>query len=115
MIQEIKSGHTKNGRHQDYDHTATLKISPLEVFFNGKSLTNILSFVVVASKFIITICTELDPSINVHLNDGTRIIFNQCGGGLYYFDTTNKAFEGDQPTDYTFLNIVTGNKSCFHR
>ena len=48
---------------------------PFEVFFNEKSLTNILSFVAVISKFKITINTELDPSINIHLNYGIRIIF----------------------------------------
>ena len=29
-----------NGGHQDYDHTATLKILPFEVFFDEKSLGN---------------------------------------------------------------------------
>ena len=33
-----------NVGHQDYEHTATLKMLPFEVFFNGKSLTKILSF-----------------------------------------------------------------------
>ena len=68
-----------------------------------------------ASKFRITIDTELDPFINVHLHNGTRIIFKQFGTGLYYFDTSNEAFSEDQTTDYTFLNTVDINKSCFHR
>ena len=68
-----------------------------------------------ASKFSITIDTELDPIINLHLHDGTRIIFKKCGAGLYYFDTKNEAFAEDQTTDYIFLNTVDSNKSCFHR
>ena len=60
-----------------------------EVFFNYKYLTNIIYFAAVVSKFRINIDTELDPSINVHLNNGTGIIFNQYGGSLYYFYTTN--------------------------
>ena len=78
-----------NGGHQDYDHTATLTLLPFEFFFNEQSLANILSFAAVASKFRITIDTEFDPFINVHLHDGTSIIFKQCRAGLYYFDTTN--------------------------
>ena len=53
---------------------------------------NVLSFAAVVSNFRVTIDTELDPSINVHLHDGTRIICKQCGAGIYYFDTTNEAF-----------------------
>ena len=49
--------------------------------------------VLVDSKFRITIDTELNPSINVNLYDGIRIIFNRYGGGIYYFDTSNKAFD----------------------
>ena len=87
---------------------------PFEVF-NEQSLANIFSFSAVASKFRITIDTELDPSTNVHLHDNTKIIFKQCGAGLYYFDTINEAFAEDETTDYTFLNTVYSNKSCFHR
>ena len=104
-----------NGGHQDYDHTATLKMLPFEDFLNEQSLANILSFATVASKFRITNETELDPLINAHLHDGTRIIFKQCRARLYYFDTTNEAFAEDQTTYYTFLNTVDSNKSCFHR
>ena len=68
---------------------------PFEVFFNDQSLANILSFDIVASKFRKTIDTGLDTSINVHLYNGTRIILKQRGTGLYYFDTTNKAFTED--------------------
>ena len=80
-------------------------------FFNEKPLTNILSFAAVASKFRITIDTELDPSINVHPHDGILIIFKQYGGGLYLFDTENEAFYEDRTTDYTSLNTVESNKS----
>ena len=68
-----------------------------------------------APKFRITIYTELDLFINVHLHDGTRIIFKQCGAGIYYFDTKNEAFAEYQTTDYKFINTVDSNKSCFHR
>ena len=63
-----------------------------------------------ASKFRITIETELDLFINVHLNNGTRIIFKKYRVGLYYFDTTNETFVEDQTKDYTLLNTVNSNK-----
>ena len=68
-----------------------------------------------ASKFRITIDTGLDPFINVHPHNGTRIIFNKFEAGLYYFETTNYYFVEDQTTDYKFLNTVDSNKSCFHK
>ena len=58
-----------------------------------------ISFAAVVSKFSITINTQLYPFINAHLHDGTRIIFKQCGAGLYYFDTTNEAITEEQTTD----------------
>ena len=70
-----------------------------EVFFNYQFLANITSFFAVASNFRITIETELEPSTNVHLHDGTMIILKQFMAGLYYFDTTNEAFTEEQTTD----------------
>ena len=64
-----------NVRHQDYYHTATLKVLPFEVFFNEKFFKKILSFPPVASKFSIAINTKLYPTINVYLHGGTSIIF----------------------------------------
>ena len=68
-----------------------------------------------APKWRIAINNELEPSVKVNHHNGTRIIFDQCKKGLYYFDTTNKAFVKDQTKDYKFLNTVESNKSCFHR
>ena len=99
-----------NGRNQDYNHTKTFKMLPFEAFFNEKSLEIILSFATVSSKFRITIDTELGPLINVQLHDGTQIIFNKYRGGLYYFDTPNKAFYEEQTKDYTFLNTLDNNR-----
>ena len=90
-------------------------MSPFEVLFNDQPLARMISFDAVASNFRITIGTELEPSINVHLNYSTSIIFKQYGEGIYYFDTTNEDFLEDESTDYTIPNIVDSNKSCFHR
>ena len=52
-------------------------------------MKNVLSFFVVAHKFNITIDTDSDLSINVHLYGGTIIMRKKCSRGLYYYDTTN--------------------------
>ena len=65
---------------------------PFVVFLNVQSLVNILSSAAVASKFRITTGTDFDLLVNVHLHNVTRIIFKQCGSGLYYFLTTNEDF-----------------------
>ena len=62
-----------NGGNQDYVHTAALKCHPLN-FLNKQSLVRMLSFVTVVSKFRVTIDTEMYPTINAHLDDGTIII-----------------------------------------
>ena len=68
-------------------------MSPFKVFFDDKYIANKIYYSTVEPKFNIIIDTELEPSINVHLHDGTRIVFNQCGGDLYYFDSTKEEFE----------------------
>ena len=60
-----------------------------EFFYNRKFLANILSFESVAHNFRIAIDAYLDPAINMHLNNGTIIMFKQCSGGVYYYDTIN--------------------------
>ena len=84
-------------------------------FLNEQPLANITSFAAVAPKFRITIDTELDPFIIVHLHNITRILLKQCGAGIYYIYTTNKAFTEDQTPEYTFLDTVERNNSFIHR
>ena len=66
-----------------------MTILTFKVFYNENYLAKILSFFVVARKFRIAVDTDLDPSINVHLDGGTSIMFNKYSRGLYYYDTTN--------------------------
>ena len=87
-------------------------------FFTMKSpFTNILRFSSVIRKFRITIDTELYPSVNAHLNDGTIIIFKQCIRWLYYFDRTNMEHNiiNSQVTDCALLDTVDSNKAYFHQ
>ena len=111
MMQERNSGNTQMDYTKTMNTAQPLKFYPLKFKKNAQSLTNTLSFAVVASKFRITIDTELDPSINTNPHDGTKIILKQCREGLYYFNTTNKAFAEYQTKDCTLLNTAESNKS----
>ena len=63
-----------------------MKILPFEL----NSLANMLSVTTVKHKLRITMDRDLDPSIHVHLKEGTRIMFKKWSRGLYYYDKTNK-------------------------
>ena len=65
-----------------------------------------LSFSTVASKIRIAINTELDPYINVNLNNGPVLYSRNVEESYTYFDTTNKDFDEDQTTHYTFFNTI---------
>ena len=51
-------------------------------------LANIISCAAVERKFAFTIDKYLYPVINLHLDDGTSIMFKKCSGGIYYYETT---------------------------
>ena len=57
--------------------------------------------------------TDLDPDTNVHLNDVTSIMFNQCIVGIYYYYMTNTKNNiiKSQVTNYTFLDILEIKKA----
>ena len=115
VMQERNSGHTQMMDTKTITTPQISKCFTLWSFLNEQSLVNILYFAAVTSKFRITIDTELELFINIHLHNGTRIIFKQCGAGLSYFDTRNEVFPEDQTKEYTFLNTVDSTKSCFNR
>ena len=86
---------------------------PFRVFYNGKSLAKILSFAKVMRRFRITIVTDIDSMIKLHINDGSNIRFQQCRRGLYYYDTTSMGNKTNkkQVNVYTFMS-TSERKSC---
>ena len=76
-----------------------------EVFFDEKYLANILSFASVGSKFAVTLNKQLDPSINVHLHNGTMIIFKQCGGVYIVLTQPTKPFLKTKPQTTPFSTL----------
>ena len=103
-----------NGGSQDYLQRGRLKLFDFPVYFNDASMANILSLSEVAAAYRITMDTSTSPSIPVHLNEDTQLIFTQCGSGLYYYDTTEDKFK-PKVSNYSFLSTVSSNKEYFTR
>ena len=60
--------------------------------------------------------THASSNIVVHLPNDDILIFEKCGSGLYYFDTTTmdvKAKAKGPVTHYSFLTTVSKNKEYF--
>jgi len=100
------------GGHQDYSEKGTLTVFPFEVYYKSNSLANILSLSKVSEWYRITMNTDKEPVMVVHLNANVSHKFIKCGSGLYYLDTS----QVEQPIDdYLFLSTVKSNKSYFSR
>jgi hypothetical protein len=104
-----------NGGTQSFKKTGTLKVLPLQVHVNPSSLANILSLKDVASipGIRITMDTEVERAIHVHVDDNKVLKFNECDDGLYYYDVSTSNFTKPLVNNYSFLSTVTSNKRFF--
>ena len=53
------------------------------VWYNKKSMINILSFTEVRKKFRLSANTDIATAMNVHLHNGFMIVFIEVALGLY--------------------------------
>ena len=79
-----------------------------DVWYNEKSLANILSMAAVRKVCRITMDTSIEAAMHVHKQDGTIMKFAEYTSGLYYFDTGPNFT--NETCDYSFLNTVANNK-----
>jgi len=91
-----------------------------KVWFNDKSMANILSFANVRKKCKITLETgpgDRNPTIVVHRTSGSPMLFKEHKLGLYIHDTgasgSNFSSKLNTICDYSFLNTVTQLESTF--
>ncbi len=82
-----------------------------EVWYNSKSLANILSMAAVRRRFRITMDSSVDAAMIIHLPSGKKLRFAEGPSGLYYYNVNNKPalFQ----SDLCFLNTVEQNKANF--
>jgi hypothetical protein len=100
-----------NGGHQDSKEVADLP-GFFEVWYNPQSMVNILAWSDVRKRFRITADTAAEAAINVHMDDGHVLKFEEIGSGLYLFKHSD--FNSKKNVSgYSFLTLVSSNKEAF--
>lgn len=84
----------------------------LTVWHNPKSLANVLFLALVTDKHRMTMDTYVTNSLNVHISTDHVLQFSLIDKGLCSLDTTNIEIH-ELRHDFSFLNTVDYNKSCF--
>ena len=87
------------------------------VYVNEKSMMNILSMRDVTKKFRVTLDTEVEKSINVHVSDERVVKFKEVGNGLYIWNPEDEEtkLSNKKISSYSFLTLVEANKRNFTR
>ena len=84
-----------------------------QVWYNEKSMLNILAWSDVRKHYRITADTDKENAISVHMRDGSIIKFHEVSSGLYMY-SMNKQYNGNKKVSgYSFLTLVKENKKCF--
>ena len=106
----------KNGGSQYFDRKGILKLFPMSVYHNGKSMANIFSMkgVVSLPGLHVTFDSLKECAMLVHYKDKVYK-FKECAEGLYYYDTATS--EPIKPKtnviSYSFLETVKDNKEYY--
>ena len=99
-------------------HTSTL-IGDLgnfgAVWYNEKSLANILSLADVRRKCRVTMDTSKEAAMIVHRSDGTQMKFKEFSSGLYFHDPTVVCKPKSPVSNYCLVQTVNKNRKMFHR
>lgn len=82
-----------------------------EVWYNPKSLANILSMAAVRQRFRITMDTQADAAMYIHLPSGEKLRFAEGPSDLYYYNVNNKSALFKH--ELCFLSTVDQNKEYF--
>ena len=67
------------GGGQTYSFTGRLNVFPLEVYNDGSSIANILSL---CKNFRVTVDSDTEHAITIHLTDIHPMKFTRCNSGL---------------------------------
>ena len=85
------------------------------VWFNTKSMLNILSWRDARKKFCITVDTDKGAHIKVHLDKDRRMYFEEVRSGLYLFKGNTNGHTTSKISSYSFLTLIKGNHTQFTR
>ena len=104
-----------NGGHQDSDHKGILP-GFFKVWINKRSLLNILAMGGVRKNFRVTMDTDVEVAINVHMKNWQTLKFKEIESGLYMFYLIIKDKHiKSKVREYSVLTLVSANKSNFTR
>jgi hypothetical protein len=87
------------------------------VWYNPKSLANIFSLAAVRKLCRITMDSNVEPALCVHLANGSVMKFSEYKTGLYYHDAAAAAPKTNVAPviDYSFVTTVVDSKKRFTR
>jgi len=111
-----------NGGSLDYTIKGQLKLlDRIEGYYNHNSIANIVSLGSVADHYRVTMDTDVEDVLLVHVCSDSTLRFVRCGHGLNYFDAANPiphivpSKVNTDVTAYSFLSTVASNKEYFTR
>jgi hypothetical protein len=90
------------------------KFGDFEVWYDPKSLANILSLALVTEKYRVTLDSESENAFIVHVSAGHEIKFVRGPCDLYYFDANNIDLS-KLKLAFSFLNTVDENKKLYKK
>ena len=101
-----------NGGSKTFHEKGELKILPIMVYFNSRSMANILSLkdVVALNGVRVTMDSRKERALFVHFGN-MELKFEEHAEGLYYYDTasSNNVYKSNV-SDYSCLQSVHNNK-----
>ncbi len=112
-----------NGGSLVYSEIGINKLIPIPMHYNPDSIANVLSLSVVADipGFRITMDTDVDRSITVHINNDVSFEFQECKHGLFYYNTNANNKNNTAVNEYTdfvsynfFINSISNNKKSYN-
>ena len=103
--------HTSGGF---FDTNQRGKFGDIEVWYNKSALANILSLSLITELYRVTMDSEADNAICVHISSGHVIRFSAGRNGLYYFDMANVEMVKIRQA-FSFLNTVSENIGLYRK
>ena len=84
------------------------------VWYNPRSLANILSLALVCEQYRVTLDSYAENGFSVHISEGHVMKFMCVSPGLYAYDATSVDMS-KLKLAFTFLNTVDDNKTSFNQ
>ena len=90
------------------------KFGDIQVWYNQNSLANILSLSLITENYKVTLDSEKDNALVIHISPGHAMRFRVGGNGLYYFDSSKVEMIKIRQA-FSFLNTVSDNINLYKK